>query len=112
MRVDVLPVFVGGDQDFEAMKEGKPFCEFPGDFVGQLRCDLFIRGEGLNKMLVGPSACLVIEPLGHFHFLPDGVGITVETIQQSALCLLIFHDIVQCPVYSRVGRYSFNNCHK
>ena len=110
--MDMPSIFVGGDQDFKAMEERKAFRQFMRYFICQLRSDLFIRSEGLDKMLVGPSTCFVIELFGHCHFLPDRVGIAVETVQQNAFRLLFFHDIIQGSFYSRVGRYSFNNCHR
>lgn len=73
----MLSVLMSGNQDFKAMKNRKPFREFPGDFIGQLRRNHFIRSEGLNKMLVCPSACFVIKPFGHLHFLPDCIRVAV-----------------------------------
>ena len=71
---------MGGDQDFKSLKHGNLLDQFPGNLVRKLRGEFFLWREGLDKVLVGPSAHFAIELLRQMHFLPDGIRIAVEAV--------------------------------
>ena len=65
MRVQMLPVRVGGNDDLIA---GDMICQLQGNLMCHLRGDGIVGAEGLHHMVVHPSVRASILPLGIHKF--------------------------------------------
>lgn len=66
--VDMLPVGVGGHHHLEALEL---LCQFQGNLMGCLGCQLLLRMEGLDELIELPALRFFMEPLG-IQELPEG----------------------------------------
>lgn len=66
--MDVLPVGVSGHYHLEA---GELLCQFQGNLMGCLGCQMLLRVEGLDQLIELPSLLFFAEPLG-VQELPEG----------------------------------------
>ena len=65
MIVQMLPVRMCSNDDLIA---GDMFCQLQGNLMCHLRGDRIVRTEGLNHVVVHPSICASILPLGIHKF--------------------------------------------
>lgn len=116
MRVQMLPVCMGGNDDFVA---GDMLCQLQGDLMSHLRGDGIVRTEGLNHVVVHSSVRASILPLGIHKFQQGGLGYTVYSRDQgsSLICNLvrpaaIGDDTVQTTNgLSLLALCKFHDCH-
>lgn len=66
--MDMLPVGVGGHHHLEALEL---LCQFQGNLMGGLGCQLLLWVEGLDQLIELPSLRFFVEPLG-VQELPEG----------------------------------------
>ena len=87
MGVDVISVRVSCHHDFKA---GDLFCQLQGDLMCYLRGDRIVRPEGLNHVVVHPSICASMLPLGIHKFQQGSLGDTVDPRDQGAALVCNF----------------------
>ena len=81
MRVQMLPVRVGGNDDLIARDLLR---QLQGNLMGHLRGDRIVGTEGLNHVVVHPSVRASILPLGIHKFQQGSLGYTVDPRDQGA----------------------------
>ena len=81
MRVQMLPVRMGGNDDLIA---GDVLCQLQGDLMCHLRGDWIVGTEGLHHVVVHPSVRASILPLGIHKFQQGSLGYTVDPGDQGA----------------------------
>jgi len=79
MRVQMLPVRVGGNDDLIA---GDMICQLQGDLMCHPRGDRIVGTEGLNHVVVHPSLGAVMQSLGVHEFLQGALRHTVDAGDQ------------------------------
>lgn len=77
--VDVIPVGMGCYYDFKA---GDLFRQLQGNLMCLFWSDRIIGREGLNHVVVQPTFCAVVQPLGVHKFLQGTLGHTVDAADQ------------------------------
>ena len=87
MRVQMLPVCMGGNDDLIA---GDLLRQLQGDLMCHLRSDRIVRPEGLHHVVVHPSVRASILPLGIHKFQQGGLGHTVDPGYQGAALVCNF----------------------
>ena len=75
MGVQMLSVRMGSNDDLIA---GDLFRQLQSDLVCLLRGDRIVRTEGLNHVIVHPSACTFVLPLGIHKFQQSCLGNAVD----------------------------------
>ncbi len=88
MRMDMVTVRVGCHHDFIAKE--LLLCEPQSDFVGSLRCQVFLRVERLQELIVHPAIGFAVEPLGVKKFPESILRNTVHTGDQTAALVFCF----------------------
>ena len=81
MRVQMLPVRMSSNDDLIA---GDLLRQLQGNLMRHLRGDRIIRTEGLYHVIVHPSVCASILPLGIHKFQQGGLRHTVDPGDQGA----------------------------
>ena len=81
MGVQMLPVRMGGNEDFKA---GDMLCQLQGNLMGHLRGDRIVRTEGLHHVVVHSSVRASVLPLGIHKFQHGSLGHTVNSRDQRA----------------------------
>ena len=87
MGVQMLSVRMGSNDDLIA---GDMLCQLQGNLMGHLRGDEIVRTEGLNHMVVHPSACASVLPLGVHKFQQSSLGYTVDSRYQGTALVCNF----------------------
>ena len=87
MIVQMLPVRMGSNNDLIA---GDMLCQLQCDLMGHLRGDRIVRTEGLHHVVVHPSICAFILPLGIHKFQQGSLGHTVDPGDQGAALVCNF----------------------
>ena len=87
MRVQMLPVRMSSNDDLIARDM---LCQLQGNLMGHLRGDEIVRTEGLNHMVVHPSACASVLPLGVHKFQQSSLGYTVDSRDQGTALVCNF----------------------
>ena len=88
MGMDMLPVYMGGDQDLVAAELflGKA----QSDLVRRFRRELFLRGKGLHEVIVHPPVRFSVLHFGIHHFAVDRFGHTVYAGRKAAVAVSDF----------------------
>ena len=101
--VDVLAVRVGGHDDLVVLPL---LCQLQCDLVRQLRCDRFLRMEGLNKVIVHAAAVFSVLQLGADELGAAGVCLAVHAGHQMAILisgLFLFHHVLEHRAHAAAG---------
>lgn len=87
MRVDMIPVRVGCHHNFKA---GYLLCQFQRNLMRLLRRNRIVGTEGLNHVIVHPTADAVVQSLGVHELLQRQLRYTVDTADQSTTIAIGF----------------------
>ena len=101
--VDVLVVRVGGHDDLVVLPL---LCQLQCDLVRQLRCDRFLRMEGLYEVIVHAAAVFSVLQLGVDELGAAGVYLTVHTGHQMAALiggLFLLHHVLEHRTHAAAG---------
>ena len=116
MRMDVIPVRVGCHHNFKA---GDLLCQFQCNLMGPFRRNRIVGTEGLEHVIVHPTAGAVVQSLGIHELLQCSIRHTVDAGYERttfAVHLLfsaaVLEDTVQtthrlCPAHL----YEIDHCH-
>ena len=85
MGMDVIGVAVGGDNDFKA---GHLLRQLQRDLMGSLRREILIRMEGLDHVIVHPSADLLVQSFGVHELLQGNRRNAVDTADQGTALII------------------------
>ncbi len=103
VRVDVLTVRVGGHDDLVVLPL---LCQLQCDPVRQLRCDGFLRMEGLDEVIVHPAAVFSVLQLGADELGAAGVCLAVHAGHQMAVLmggLFLLHHVPEHRPHAAAG---------
>ena len=101
--VDVLAVRVGGHDDLVVLPL---LCQLQCNLVRQLRCDRFLRMEGLDEVIVHAAVVLSVLQLGADELGAAGVCLTVHAGHQMAALisgLFLLHHVLEHRTHATAG---------
>ena len=101
--VDVLAVRMGGYDDLVVLPL---LCQLQCDLVRQLRCDRFLRMEGLDEVIVHAAVVFSVLQLGADELGAAGVCLTVHAGHQMAALiggLFLLHHVLEHRTHAAAG---------
>ena len=87
MAMDMQSICVRGNHNFIT---GNFFCQLQCDLMSDLRCEIFTGMEGLDHMIVHPTAGILMKSLGVHELLQCKLRDTIDTANQLPAFVICF----------------------